>query len=74
VLHDCSLHQSGEKRWVGLPGKPVLDKDGKVLITAKTGKRSYSVCISIPDVAIRDRFQEAALAAVGRLLGERTAA
>jgi hypothetical protein len=67
VLHDCSLHESGDRRWVGLPNKPQIDQDGQHRVDER-GKRLYSPCVEIPDRATRDRFQALALAAVDRLL------
>lgn len=67
VLHGCSLHEAGDRRWVGLPSKPQLDQDGRHRVDER-GKRLYSPCVEIPDRATRDRFETAALVAVDRLL------
>jgi hypothetical protein len=69
VLLDCSLHESGNRRWIGLPSKPQLDKDGRHRVDER-GKRLYSPCIEIPDRKTEERFQAAALVAVDRLLAE----
>jgi hypothetical protein len=68
VLRDCSVHQQGDRRWVGLPGKPQIDSEGRHRTDA-AGKRLYVPTVEIPDPARRERFQAAALAAVDRLLG-----
>ena len=69
VLKDCSLHEKGDKRWIGLPSKPQLDSDGRQRKDAATGKPLYTPSVEIVGKAERERFQEAALAAVDRLLG-----
>lgn len=45
VLHDCTLHAKGEKRWVGMPGKPWVDGDGKAR-RDEHGKIIYSASVS----------------------------
>jgi hypothetical protein len=66
-LNDLTLHQQGEKRWIGLPGKPQLDPDG-VHRRNGEGKKLYTPVVEIPDRARRDRFIVEALAAVDRML------
>jgi hypothetical protein len=68
VLRDCSLHESGDRRWIRPPSKPQLDQDGRHRVNER-GKRLCTPCVDIPDRATRDRFQTAALGAVVRLLG-----
>ena len=70
VLNGLTLHQNGERRWVGLPGKPQLE-DGRHRLDPKTGKPAWQPVVEIPAREVRDRFQEAALAAIDRLLGRR---
>jgi hypothetical protein len=67
VLNDCTLHQKGNRRWIGLPGKPKLE-DGRHRIDPATGKRLYTPVVEIPARAVRDKFRAQALAAVDRLL------
>jgi hypothetical protein len=74
VLRDVSVHQQGNRRWVGLPGKPQLDTEGRQRVDPSTGKKLYAPCVEIPDKPTRDRFQAAALAAVDRLLASGAAA
>jgi hypothetical protein len=69
VLHDCTLHGKGDREWIGLPGKPQVDRDGQPRKDPATGKALYIPVVSIPDKAARERFQTAALAAVRQLLG-----
>jgi hypothetical protein len=66
-LNDLTLHEQNGKRWVGLPGKPQLDSDGRHRI-GDNGKKLWSPVVEIPDRATRDRFTAEALAAVNRML------
>jgi hypothetical protein len=68
VLRECSLHVKGEKRWVGLPSKPQVDAEGRHKIDPATGKKAYSPVAEVTGTEARRRFQEAALAAVDKLL------
>jgi hypothetical protein len=52
-----------------LPGKPLLDQDGRHRVDS-AGKKHYVPVVEIPNRAIRERFQAAALAAVDRLLAK----
>jgi hypothetical protein len=67
VLRDCTFHQQDERQWIGLPGKPQIDAEGRHRIDPTTGKRLYLPIVEIPDRGQRERFQRAALA-VDRLL------
>ena len=67
-LNDLTLHQQGDKRWVGLPGKPQLDADGRQRLGAG-GKKLFTPVVEIPDRQTRDRFTTPVLAAVDRMLG-----
>jgi hypothetical protein len=68
VIHDCSLHERDGKRWVQLPGKPILGADRRQLTTPKTGKPAWATVVEIPNSSIRAKFQAAALAALDQLL------
>jgi len=65
VLNDCTLHEKGDRRWVGLPGKPQIDSDGRQRVDA-TGKKLWTPAVEVPGKEPQSRFQRAALAAVGR--------
>jgi hypothetical protein len=69
ALRDCTLHEKDGRRWIGLPAKPQIDSEGRVRKDLTTGKTLYTPVIEIPGKAERERFQQAALAAVDRLLG-----
>jgi hypothetical protein len=68
-LSDCTYHEREDRRWIGLPGKPQLDSDGRVCKDPATGKTLHTPLVEIVGKAERERFQQAALAAVDRLLG-----
>jgi hypothetical protein len=68
VLRDCTLHRKDGKEWIGLPGKPQIDTEGKHRRDPVTGKPLYTAVVEVVGREARDRFQEAALAAVHRLL------
>ena len=70
VLHDCAIHKEG-RDWIGLPGKPQIDRDGQPRKDPITGKQLYVAIVEIPDRDARERFQQAALAAVRDLIGDR---
>ena len=67
VINDLTLHEKGNRRWIGLPGKPQIE-DGRHCKDPATGKQAYTPVVEIPDRGIRDKFTEQALAAVDWLL------
>jgi hypothetical protein len=70
VLNDCSVHRTPDGReWIGLPGKPQLDQ-GQHRKDPTTGKPLYVPVVEIRGNEARERFQQAALAAVRQLLGD----
>lgn len=68
VLNECSLHQKGDSRWIGLPSKAQIDAGGRHRTDPTTGKKLYLPVVELAGKEIRERFQAAALAAVDRLL------
>jgi hypothetical protein len=69
-LNDLGLHERADgSRWVSLPGKPVLDPEGRAR-TDLAGKRLYLPIVEIPSSEIRAKFQTAALDALDRLLAQ----
>ncbi len=73
VLNDCTLHRTVDGRqWIGLPGKPQLDADGRQRRDPGSGKALYTPVVEIQGKEARERFQAAALGAVDKLLGEGT--
>jgi hypothetical protein len=68
VIHDCTVHEKDGQRWIGLPGKPQLDRDGRHRKDAN-GKPLYTVVLDFADRNARAAFQRQALAAIDALLG-----
>jgi hypothetical protein len=71
VLREVSLHQKRDRRWIGLPSKPLLDAEGCHRIDPATNKKPYVPIVEITGKEARERFEKAALAAVDKLLGGR---
>jgi hypothetical protein len=70
VLHGCSYHEQGDRRWIGLPGKPQIDAEGRVRSDPETGKTLNVPVVEIVGREARERFQTAAVdRQVDRLLG-----
>jgi hypothetical protein len=63
LLHDCPVLESAGRRWVGLPGKPRLDRDGRQSFGAN-GKAEWLQVISWNSRAASDRFSESVIAAI----------
>jgi len=59
IVRGCLLFQKDGNEWVGLPGRPRLDRDGRAYIDPKTGKKSYE-----------DIFEFASKEAKWKFLGE----
>ena len=68
ILRECTYHRAATgAEWVGLPGRPQLDRDGRQRKDA-TGKSLYTPIVEFKGKERRERFQAAALAAVRELL------
>ena len=75
ILHECTYHRAvSGAEWIGLPGRPQLDRDGKQRKDSVSGKALYTPIIELKGKAERERFQAAALAAVRELLATAEAA
>jgi hypothetical protein len=69
ALRECTFHRHEDGReWIGLPGKPQIDRDGTPRKDPITGKLLYTPLVVIKDKAARERFRDAAIAAVHRLI------
>jgi hypothetical protein len=65
VIKDVAIHSKGEAgRWVQLPSKPQLDKDGVQFRDARTGKPVYASILEFQDYATRAAFSHAVIAAL----------
>lgn len=69
VLNEVSVHRRGDKRWVGLPARALVERDSTVKRDPNTGKIVYQPIIEISSKARREAFQAQALAAVDCLVG-----
>lgn len=67
TIKDCALHQQNGRECIGLPGKPLIDEDGRHRIDPGTGRRLYVPVIEIGKEE-RSGFQREALKAVHQLL------
>ena len=56
----CTLHEKGESRWIGLPGRPYEEN----------GEKKWAAILDFTDKDARAAFQKAALAAVDAYLRE----
>lgn len=65
VLHDVTVHASGERRWATPSSKPQIDKDGAVLRDDK-GKIKYAPVVEWGDRETADSFSEGVIEAIER--------
>jgi hypothetical protein len=56
-IYEATVHQSGGRRWVGLPAKAQIDRDGRVRRDER-GKVLYSAVLRFNDNLTRDAFSE----------------
>jgi hypothetical protein len=61
-IREITLHQKGDRRWVGLPGKPQIDKTG--LAVRDGDKIKYVNILNWTTREASDQFSEAVIAAV----------
>jgi hypothetical protein len=62
-IFDCAVHEKNGKRWINLPAKPWVDRDG----TAKRGddgKMIYAPVLEFADPATRNAFSDRVIAAL----------
>jgi hypothetical protein len=62
-IHDIALHEKNGKRWVSLPAKPQINREGLVLKDER-GKVKYAPVLAFEDRATADKFSTACIAAV----------
>jgi hypothetical protein len=63
-IRELSVHEKNGQRWVGLPSRPQLTKDGSVRRDDQTGKVLYANILEITDRATRDAFSERTITAL----------
>ena len=62
-IFDVAVHEKNDSRWVGLPAKPWIDRDGTVK-RGDNGKIIYAPVLEFTDRATRDAFSERVIAAL----------
>ena len=62
-IREASIHQSYGRRWVGLPAKPQIDREGRLRHDDR-GKTAYVNILQFTDKATSDGFSERAIAAL----------
>jgi hypothetical protein len=67
-IAECCLLEKEGKRWISMPSKPMIGRDGTVM-KDQAGKVRYSPILTFGCREQSDRFQAVALAAVDRLVG-----
>jgi hypothetical protein len=63
-INDLTVHAREEKRWVGLPGRPQIDREGKAI--TKDGKIQYAPVLKFASRQASDAFNTAVLQALDR--------
>jgi hypothetical protein len=62
-IRDTSVHESHGKRWVGLPAKPQIDRDG-VVRRDERGKILYAAVLQFTDRVAGDAFSARSIEAL----------
>ena len=62
-VKEASIHQSHDRRWVGLPAKPQIDQDGRVRLDDR-GKRLYTPVLQFTDKMTATAFGDRVIAAL----------
>ena len=65
VIHDLPIHTGGAGAYALWPGKPQIDRSGRVL-TDENGRRRYTPVVEIPDPGLRERLSSAIVELVRR--------
>jgi hypothetical protein len=62
-IRDVAVHEKDGRRWVSLPARPMIDRDGAVL-RDEQGKTRYAPILEFTDREASDEFSRACIAAV----------
>ncbi|MFE1601588.1 hypothetical protein [Methylobacterium sp. ID0610] len=62
TIRDCTVNESGGRRWVGLPGKAQLGRDGETI--RRDGKVQYTPTCVFDSKEVGDAFSAAVLQAL----------
>ena len=63
VIHEISVLVSNGNAWCSPPSKPMLDRNGRVMLD-DGGRRRYSPVIEFQSKELRARFSDAVIAAL----------
>jgi hypothetical protein len=55
ILRDVSVHEKNGRRWARLPSKPVLDSEGRHVVT-HSGQKRYAALLGWRNRELADRF------------------
>jgi hypothetical protein len=64
-IRDITVHASGDRRWAGMPSKPIVGSDG-VAQKSDDGKLKYVPVMEWASREAADKFSEEVIAAVER--------
>ena len=62
-IYDCAVHEKGGRRWVSLPGRPMIDREG-VALRGEDGKTKYARILEFETREGSDNFSAAVITAV----------
>jgi hypothetical protein len=62
-VFDLTVHESHGRRWIGLPGRPQIDREGRVR-RGDNGKPAYVPTLQFTDKAVSDAFSARAIEAL----------
>jgi hypothetical protein len=62
-IRDVAIHQVGDRCWVNLPSRPMLNKDGSSMLNDR-GKPLYFAFLRFTDEAAHLQFERAVIAAL----------
>ena len=63
-IFDCTVHQKNGARWIGLPAKPQITREGVVRKDDRTGKTAYSPVLEFADRGTREAFSQRVITAL----------
>jgi hypothetical protein len=63
VIRDVAIHQIGDRCWINLPSRPMLNKDGSPMLNDR-GKPLYFAFLRFTDEAAHLQFERAVIAAL----------
>jgi hypothetical protein len=63
-IKECTVHRKGDRQWIGLPGRPQIDKSGAVVKDPATGKVAYTNVLQFVGRSWSDEFNRDALIAI----------